>query len=139
MAFRNDGTADMIGLNDDSEKPRYGYIRRVDYISGACLMLPADLARQTGRVFRRVSALLLEDSDLCLRVQAAGYDVYYNPASTIIHHLSKTTAAFDSDFKLRSIAANLVTLQQKWQEHFDRVSTAGSSRSICRSRVDAVR
>ncbi len=123
VAFRNDGTADMVGLNDDSEKPRYSYTRRVDYISGACLMLPTVLARQLGGFSEDFLPCYCEDSDLCLRIQAAGYYVYYNPASTIIHHLSKTTAAFDSDFKHKSISANLVKLQQKWLGHLDQVST----------------
>lgn len=123
VAFRYDGTADMVGLNDDSEKPRYNYVRRVDYISGACLMLPTALAQQLKGFSEDFLPCYCEDSDLCLRVQAAGYYVYYNPSSTIIHHLSKTTAAFDSDFKLKSISANLVKLQQKWIAHLDQATT----------------
>lgn len=122
-SFRQDGTGDMVGLNDDPNKPRYNYPRRVDYISGACLMLPADLVRQLGGFSEEFLPCYCEDSDLCLRVQDAGFHVYYNPASTIIHHLSKTTAAFDSDFKVKSISANLVKLQQKWIAHLDRVSS----------------
>lgn len=121
-AFRHDGTADMVGLNDDPDKPRYGYTRRVDYVSGASLMMPTALARQLGGFSEEFLPCYCEDSDLCLRVIDVGYDVYFNPGSVIIHHLSKTTAAFDSDFKLRSIATNLVKLGQKWQGYFDRVS-----------------
>jgi GT2 family glycosyltransferase len=123
VAFRHDGTADMVGLNDDAARPRYNYIRRVDYISGACLMIPTDLARKLGGFSEDFLPCYCEDSDLCLRVQAAGYYVYYNPAVIIIHHLSKTTAAFNLDFKLKSIAANLVKLRHKWIDHLDRVST----------------
>jgi len=122
-AFRHDGTADMVGLNEEPEQPRYSYIRRVDYVSGACLMLPTSLARQLGGFSEDFLPCYCEDSDLCLRIQDAGYYVYCNPFSTVIHHLSKTTAAFDSDFKLKSISTNLVKLQHKWLEHFNKVTT----------------
>lgn len=123
VAFRHDGTADMVGLNADPEQPRYNYIRRVDYISGACLMLPTSLARQLEGFSEDFLPCYCEDSDLCLRVQAAGYHVYYNPMSTIIHHLSKTTAAIDSDAKFKNISTNLVKLQHKWLERFDQAAT----------------
>ena len=51
-------------------KPRYRYVRRVDYVSGACLMLPAGLARQLGGFSEEFLPCYFEDSDLCLRVQA---------------------------------------------------------------------
>ena len=35
VAFRPDGGADMIGLNDDPDAVRYSYAREVDYVSGA--------------------------------------------------------------------------------------------------------
>ena len=119
VAFRHDATADMVGLNDDPAKPRYNYVRQVDYISGACLMLPTELAKQLGGFSEEFLPCYCEDSDLCLRLREAGYDIYYNPASTVIHHLSKTTAAFDSEFKLQSIAANMVKLQKKWTDRLD--------------------
>jgi lipopolysaccharide biosynthesis protein len=86
-------------------------------------MLPTDLARKLGGFSEDFLPCYCEDSDLCLRVQMAGYHVYYNPAATIIHHLSGTTEALDADFKVKSIAANLVKLQHMWADHLDRVST----------------
>ncbi|SEP23922.1 glycoside hydrolase family 99-like domain-containing protein [Nitrosovibrio sp. Nv6] len=112
--FRPDGTADMVGLNEDSSQARFSYTRRVDYVSGACLMLPTSLAKQLGGFSEDFLPCYCEDSDLCLRVQEAGYYVYYNPATTIVHHLSKTTGTIDTSFKLRCISKNLVTLQNKW-------------------------
>lgn len=106
------------------EQPRYNYIRRVDYISGVLSQTPpTSLARQLEGFSEDFLPCYCEDSDLCLRVQAAGYHVYYNPMSTIIHHLSKTTAAIDSDAKFKNISTNLVKLQHKWLERFDQAAT----------------
>ncbi len=119
VAFTPDGTASMIGLNENPQLPRYSYLRRVDYVSGACLLLPAALAMKIGGFSEEFLPCYCEDADLCLSVRDAGFDIYYNPAATIIHHLSKTTAHSDDDFKMRAINANLTTLRQKWTTKLD--------------------
>lgn len=119
VAFTPDGAATMIGLNDDPQLPRYSYLRRVDYVSGACLLLPTELARKIGGFSEEFLPCYCEDADMCLSVRDAGYDIYYNPAATIIHHLSKTTADGDNAFKMRCINKNLSTLKQKWSAPLD--------------------
>ena len=114
VAFRPDGGADMVGLNDNPQAPRYRYARRVDYVSGACLMLPTALARQLGGFSEEFLPCYCEDGDLCLQVSEAGHAVYYNPAATVVHHLSKTTDAVDSGLKMRAITSNIATLARKW-------------------------
>ena len=109
----------MIGLNEDPSQPRYLYTRRVDYVSGACLMMPSELARALKGFSEEYLPCYCEDSDLCLRIQDAGYNVYVNPAATIVHHLSKTIAASDSNFKLRSVTKSLSMLRRKWLPHFE--------------------
>lgn len=118
--FMPDGTIAMIGLDEDQALPCYSYVRRVDYVSGACLLLPTSLAKAIGGFSEEFLPCYCEDADLCLSVRDAGYDIYYNPAVTIIHHLSKTTASANNDFKMRCINKNFATLQKKWSEPLDR-------------------
>ncbi len=120
VAFRLDGSADMVGLNDDPALPHFAYTRRVDYISGACLMLPVYLARELQGFSEEFLPCYCEDSDLCLRVEEKGYFVYCNPQATIIHHLSKTTESTDNSFKLRCITSNLTKLVKKWSPRLER-------------------
>jgi len=120
VAFTPDGAAMMIGLNDDPQQPQYSYQRRVDYVSGACLLLKTELARKLGGFSEEFLPCYCEDADLCLSVRDAGYDIWYNPDATLIHHLSKTTASDNSDFKMRCITNNLTTLQTKWSAALDR-------------------
>ncbi|MEE4693639.1 glycoside hydrolase family 99-like domain-containing protein [Pseudomonas alliivorans] len=109
-----DGTATMVGLNGDPNEPRYNYTRRVDYVSGACLLTPTELLKKLGGFSEDFLPCYCEDSDLCLSIRGAGYDVYYNPGATIIHHLSKTTAVVDESFKMGCIAKNVNVLSRKW-------------------------
>ncbi len=120
-AFRENGTSEMIGLNEDPSQPRYSYTRRVDYVSGACLMMKTELARLLEGFSEKYLPCYCEDSDLCLRIQESGYYVYVNPDSTIVHHLSKTTGNIDSEFKWRSVTKNLAVLSERWLPYFSSV------------------
>jgi len=121
-AFRPDMTAQMIGLGEDPEQLRFAYVRRVDYTSGACLMLPTPLLKELDGFSEDFLPCYCEDSDLCLRVQERGYFVYCNAEVTVVHHLSKTTAALNDDFKYRCVAKNLNTLAQKWAHRVEKTS-----------------
>lgn len=114
VTLHPDGTAEMIGLNQAANQDRFSYVRRVDYISGACLLIPTEVVKKIGGFSEEFLPCYCEDSDLCLSIQNAGYFVYYNPNATIVHHLSKTTGATDVDFKMRCIYKNQNTLQNKW-------------------------
>jgi O-antigen biosynthesis protein len=121
-AFRPDATANMIGMNEDPRQMRFSYVRRVDYTSGACLMVPTSLVKELGGFSEEFLPCYCEDSDLCLRIQEKGYFVYCNPEVTIVHHLSKTTASFDEEFKYRCAAKNLNTLSGKWMHRLDKTA-----------------
>lgn len=118
-----DGVATMIGFGEHPDVARFNYTRRVDYVSGACLMAPTELLKRVGGFSEEFLPCYCEDSDLCLSIRADGYEIYYNPQATIIHHLSKTTAATDNDFKMACISKNVSVLNRKWstslERHFD--------------------
>lgn len=122
-ALMSDGSSVMVGLNQDASLPKYNFIRRVDYVSGACLLIPTSLLKDIGGFSEEFLPCYCEDSDLCLSVRAKGYDVYYNPLATIVHHLSKTTDSVNEEFKLSCIANNIGTLQEKWGVTLEQHST----------------
>jgi len=122
-ALAPNGVSTMIGFAEHPDQPRFNYTRRVDYVSGACLMAPTALLKRIGGFSEEFLPCYCEDSDLCLTIRAAGYEVYYNPHATIVHHLSRTTAATGNDFKMAAIANNVSVLNKKWgttlDQHFD--------------------
>lgn len=58
--------------------------RRVDWVSGACFAIRAELFRAIGGFDHRYF-MYLEDVDLCRRVSDAGYGVGYEPAARVMH------------------------------------------------------
>jgi O-antigen biosynthesis protein len=118
-ALREDGGADMLGLNQDPNSPSHNYPRKVDYVSGACLLIRTELLKKVGGFSQEFAPSYCEDSDMCLKVQEAGFHVYCNPLSIVVHHLSKTMNGVDQSFKLRCVSKNLVTLQNKWSSRLE--------------------
>ncbi|QEY11314.1 glycoside hydrolase family 99-like domain-containing protein [Cellvibrio sp. KY-YJ-3] len=119
-SFNFDGTSTMIGLNENPDQDRFSYTRRVDYVSGACLMLRTDLAKKLGGFSEEFLPCYCEDSDLCLRIEREGYFIYFNPSAVLIHHLSKTTAAVDNSFKMKCINNNVQKINELWKDRLQK-------------------
>ena len=81
--------ADASGWNygrlSDPDMPEYNYVKEVDYISGAAIMIRAELWRQIGGFDETFAPAYYEDTDLAFSVRKAGLRVVYQPASVVTH------------------------------------------------------
>ena len=84
IVFR-DGSAWNYGQLDDPYRPEYSYLREPDYVSGAALAIRRDLFERLGGFDPLFAPAYYEDTDLAFRVRAAGYRVYYQPWSQVLH------------------------------------------------------
>ena len=80
-----DGEAWTYGRFEKRDDPRFLYRRDVDYVSGASLMIAADLFRAIGGFDNRYAPAYCEDMDLAFAVRAADRRVIYQPASLVVH------------------------------------------------------
>lgn len=81
----NDGSGWLYGRRDDSERPQYNCLREVDYLTGACIMIPGDLWREIGGFDERYAPAYYEDADLALEVRKRGFKVMYQPRAAVVH------------------------------------------------------
>jgi GT2 family glycosyltransferase/glycosyltransferase involved in cell wall biosynthesis len=81
----DDGGAGNYGRGEDADDPRFGFVREADYVSGAALALPRALWRELGGLDTHYAPAYYEDTDLAMRVRAAGRKVRYQPASRVVH------------------------------------------------------
>ncbi len=81
-----DASAWNYGRLGDSAATEFNYVRRVDYCSGAALMLRKDLFAEFGGFDAHYAPAYCEDSDLAFKVRRKGLEVYYTPFSVVIHH-----------------------------------------------------
>lgn len=81
----NDASGWNYGRLDDPNKPEYNYVREVDYISGAAIMIRSSLWKQIGGFDEKYVPAYYEDSDLAFEVRKHGYKVVYQPQSIVVH------------------------------------------------------
>jgi GT2 family glycosyltransferase len=80
-----DGTASHYGRFDGADAPEFGYVREVDYCSGACLLIPKSVFERLGGFDSRYAPAYYEDVDLAFRLRELGSRVLYQPAARVVH------------------------------------------------------
>jgi GT2 family glycosyltransferase/2-polyprenyl-3-methyl-5-hydroxy-6-metoxy-1,4-benzoquinol methylase len=82
----NDASGWNFGNNGDPADPAFNYVKEVDYISGAALMIRKDLWGEIGGFDQQYAPAYFEDADLAFAVRKKGYKVVYQPLSVVIHY-----------------------------------------------------
>ena len=73
------------GKFQDPDDYRFNYVREVDYISGASILIKKEVWDKLNGFDEDFSPGYYEDTDFQFRVKQAGYKVIYQPKSVIIH------------------------------------------------------
>jgi GT2 family glycosyltransferase/glycosyltransferase involved in cell wall biosynthesis len=102
------------GKFDDPEKPEYNYLREVDYCSGAALMIRKSLFQSLGGFDPKYAPAYYEDADLSFKVRKAGYKVFYQPLSEIIHYEGITGGTDLSTGTKKHQDINRLTFADTW-------------------------
>ena len=96
-----------------------GYMKRIvspgelSAVTGACLMVRADLFRELGG-FGEILGIALNDIDLCLRVRKAGYKVLYLPDAELYHYESRSRGYEDSVVKRKRFEREKKIFRIRW-------------------------
>jgi O-antigen biosynthesis protein len=84
IVWRN-GAGWNVGRLGDPNDPRYSYARKVDYCSGASFMIRRALFESLDGFDTHFAPAYYEDTDLAFRVRRAGWEVWYQPLSEVVH------------------------------------------------------
>lgn len=87
-----DGATTGYGRGQSPGDVAIRHLRDVDYVSGAFMMVRADLWRALGGFDPAFAPAYYEDCDFCLRAQRGGFRVVYDP-SVLVNHLEWGSAA----------------------------------------------
>ena len=115
-----DGTGRNYGWGSDPQRPEYSYLRETDYCSGASIMILRNLWKQLGGFDEAFAPAYYEDVDLAFQVRKAGYKVYYQPASEVIH-FEGISSGTDLDSGVKKYQeTNRHTFVRKWKDALSR-------------------
>lgn len=127
-----DGESWQYGAFDSPDKPEYNYIRQVDSISGACIIIKKELFDDIGGFDERYAPAYYEDTDLAFEARKRGYKIVYQPASVVIHYENITYKKYRPDS-----SNNKEKFKQKWKQilendHYEHMSNiqAAKDKSI---------
>ena len=113
----NDGSGWNWGRGHDPKLAPYSYLRPVDYVSGASILLAADLYRDIGGFDSYYEPAYYEDTDLAFKVRNVGLKVAVQPLSRVIHHEGVSSG---TDLT-QGVKAHQVTNQIKFHARWARV------------------
>lgn len=111
----SDGSGWNYGRNDDAMKPEYNYVKEVDYISGASIMIRAELWEKLGGFDELFAPAYCEDSDLAFQVRKAGFKVMYQPLSVVVHFEGKSNGTDLQSGVKKYQVENSLKLREKWK------------------------
>jgi GT2 family glycosyltransferase len=73
------------GRGMESNRPEFNYVKEVDFISGACIMLLKSDWDELGGFDERYAPAYYEDTDLAFRIRGLGKRVLYQPLAEVVH------------------------------------------------------
>lgn len=96
-------------------RPGYQFVREVDYVSGACLLIRASLWQELGGFDEIYAPAYAEDMDLSFRVRDAGFKVFYQPKAVVVHFEGKSYGDVSGTRK-ELMARNRQLFAVRWQQ-----------------------
>ena len=111
-----DGTALNFGRYREANEPECNYVREVDYVTGASMMIKRTLWEEIGGFDERYAPAYCEDSDLAFEVRKRGKKVLYQPASEVVHFEGISNGK-DTDSGIKAYhPINIEKFRHKWKE-----------------------
>jgi GT2 family glycosyltransferase/glycosyltransferase involved in cell wall biosynthesis len=107
-----------VGRDGNPGDPRYDYLRKVDYVSGAALIIPRELWQELGGFSEEFAPGYFEDTDLAMKVREKGRFVVYVPKSTV-YHFEGQSAGTDVAAGMKSFQdVNRPKFRRKWDHAY---------------------
>jgi GT2 family glycosyltransferase len=134
MSFGRDLRGEYFNYHDYKGYPRNyppaSIARKVQALTGACLMLPRELYLAVGGVSEDYVVGDFEDSDFCLRIQSLGMELWYEPDAELYHYERQSISHNDSYTGTRACGYNRWLHTNRWHSELNHLVRKPSSRGL---------
>lgn len=111
-----DASAWNYGHLKNPDDPEYVYLKEVDYVSGAAIMIRTKLWKEIGGFDERFVPAYYEDTDLAFEVRKHGYKVMMQPKSLVVHFEGVSNGTDTSTGLKAYQVANNQKFYDKWKD-----------------------
>lgn len=111
-----DASAWNYGNRKNPGDAEFNYVKEVDYISGAAIMIRHNLWKEIGGFDERFVPAYYEDTDLAFEVRKRGYKVMYQPLSTVVHFEGVSNGTDTGSGLKQYQVVNFKKFYDKWKE-----------------------
>jgi GT2 family glycosyltransferase len=115
-----DASAYHIGARRDPADPLFSRARDVDYVSGAGMAIRKAFWNAIGGFDPELKPAYYEDTDLCMKVRAAGKRVVVTPHSKIVHIMGGSKDVDPRKSHDTMMSVNRRKFHEKWKPVLDR-------------------
>lgn len=128
-----------VGRNGDPDAPAFNYARTVDYLSGASILIERDFWNDLGGFSEELAPAYFEDTDLAMKVRAAGRRAVYCPHS-VVYHMEGGSAGTDTSSGMKRFQeVNRPKFKAKWTSIFSSHGVEGHRPDLEKDRGAAFR
>ena len=134
IIFRN-GWGYRFGQGKDAGGPEYNYVREVDVVTGAALLIRRALFDTVDGFDERYAPAFYEEFDLAFEARGAGFKVLYQPRSEVTH-LGSTS--YGTEVRDRQSLRNHAKFCLKWAAELETQPADDCDLFLARQRPGAV-
>lgn len=109
----------LVPIDDPGYFERAALPQRTSAVTAACMVVSREKFLAVGGFDEVQFPVAFNDVDLCLKLNQQGWQSFYEPNATLIHHESKSRGTDRDKVGRKRLAKELAALKQKW--HTDRV------------------
>lgn len=112
------GTPWNTGHGQDPNDPQFNYVRQVDYLTGAALMVSRPAWEAVHGFDEIYAPAYYEDTDLAFSLRQAGYRTYYCPQAEVIHYEGCSNGTSVESGVKQHQKLNADIFKSRWQAAF---------------------
>lgn len=109
-----DASAWNYGRLQDPRRPEFNYVRDVDYISGAAILVRRDVFEQLGGFDDIFAPAYYEDTDLAFRIRAVGLRTLFQPRAVVVHHEGVSHGTDTASGVKAHQVTNAAVMRERW-------------------------
>lgn len=114
-----------VGHGRDPQDPEFNYVREVDYLTGAALMVSRSAWDTVQGFSTAYKPAYYEDTDLAFKLRSHGYRTVYCPQATVVHYEGRSNGTDLGSGVKKYQVSNAEHFKKTWKKSFVGQGTEG--------------